>query len=444
MNYQLEVDEQLKKQVIFSEKLIMEYFDEIPRKMVVRGGARKCPVGVSFESRLAKKTIKISKDVFEDLFLPQNIPYDILLNDEELNLGPIIGLLLHKQDEKYSPAYLKKCLNYTLQYPAVRGLLFVFSPEGIDQKKKIIQGYYFNPCTDEDEASWKKGVFPYPHVIYQRIGIKKDVYQSLIKEMGNKIFNYPTFNKLKAWKWLSPVNSIRPYLPETHPLKKPVDIFDMMEQYPAIFLKPSNGFQGLGIIKVTYELDGYHFKYNKGDEEKIFGTKYEAENFIIDFLSEHHNYLIQQSINLLSYRERKIDFRFIMQKDYTQKWQCTGVIARFGKKGNIDTNIQGGGYVHTFEDVLGGICHLEPREIWKKEHQIIEVCKKVCHVLDERDRCYGDFGFDIGLDCDLNIWVIEINNRRHEHHFPLDLNAEEMYYDVKSSPIQYAKALAGF
>lgn len=453
MNYHLEVDHKSQKNITFSQQLYSKQFDQFPKTMKVRGGTRECKVDVSFDSGLAKDTIRLSKDVFDDLLLPYKLPYDVVLKQNELKIGPVIGLILEKQDRKLSSENLKKYLNYTHQYSTIKGLLFIASVKGINREKKLIRGYYFNPYAKKGKKSWIKGVFPYPDVIYLRAKMGESLYQSLIKEMGNKIFNYPCFNKQKAWEWLSPVSSIGPYLPQTCPLRKPADFFSMMNKYPQVYLKLTNKSNGIGLIKVMRKKDGYLFQYNNSCKRKVFRTESAVRNFIKQLLAKNPHYLIQESIDLLQYNKRKIDFRFIMQKDHTQQWKCTGVIARFGKKGNIDTNVlrfgnttdvQRYGYICSFEKALKRSCNLKEKKIKRKKKEIIKVCRKVCRVLDKRNGCYGDFGIDIALDRNLNIWIIEVNNRRHSHDFPLDLNAKKMHKKVTSRPILYAKALAGF
>ncbi len=444
MAYCLEIDTQLKNTVTLSENLAARHFRTVPQRIVVRSGARQCEARVIFKEGLEKDYIKLSRDIFEYLLLPLELPYDIVLEQEELNIGPVIGLLLHNKDEKITPERLKKHLDFTLQYPVINGLLYIFSTEGIDMKNRTIHGYYFDPCAKERDTPWKAGIFPYPHAIYRRIGLKDDIYQSLTKEIGNKIFNYPWFGKKQMWDWLSQFDSVRKYLPETRPLKTVSDFWEMIRKYPQVYIKPAAGTKGFGVIKVVLKENTCFVEFNKKEAENTAFAGKEAAEFIERLLVEHPNYLIQQSIDLLSYKERKIDFRFIMQKDHTKEWQCSGIIARFGKKGSIATNFQRAGYTRTFAKALKKATKFKYKEIYKKEQEMIQVCKKIAYALDKMGNCYGDFGMDVALDQELNIWVIEVNNRRHEHRLPLYIHDEQMYYKVKSNPVRYAKSLAGF
>lgn len=444
MSYRLQIDTRLKKCVVFSEKLAKQHFERIPKKISVCSGAMQYEVSVSLETGLDKETILFSQDIFNNLLLPQELPYDIVLEQTEMKIGPVIGLLLHNRDKKYTPWFFERCNGYILDYQNIRGLLFVFSSEGIDVKNKTVSGYYFNPYAKEGETTWEKGIFSYPDVIYRRIGIKDDIYEALSKEMGNKIFNYPWFGKKQMWNWLSDFDSVRQYLPETRSLKKIDDFFDMFKKYSEVYIKLAGGTKGFGLIKATLKGNAYLFRFNKKKEEKIFYTVEEVSAFIAELLAEPRPYLIQQSIDMLSYKERKIDFRFIMQKDHTKEWQCTGIIARFGKKGGIATNFQRAGFSRTFEEALKKATKLKYKEIYQKKQEMIQVCKKIACALDEMGNCYGDFGMDMAMDENLNVWIIEANNRRHEHRLPLFIHDEQMYYEVKSNPVRYAKALAGF
>ena len=64
-------------------------------------------------------------------------------------------------------------------------------------------------------------------------------------------------------------------------------------------------------------------------------------------------------------------------------------------------------------------------------------------MLDLRKGNYGDLGFDVMIDEQLKIWILEVN-KRHYHSVPLWINDVQTYYEVKAKPIKYATALAGF
>lgn len=44
----------------------------------------------------------------------------------------------------------------------------------------------------------------------------------------------------------------------------------------------------------------------------------------------------------------------------------------------------------------------------------------------------------------MNLWLIEMNNRDPDPTIALDINNVQLYYDLKTNPLFYAKSLAGF
>jgi len=65
-------------------------------------------------------------------------------------------------------------------------------------------------------------------------------------------------------------------------------------------------------------------------------------------------------------------------------------------------------------------------------------------VLDEYGLNCGTLGLDIGVDLEEKIWLIEINNRDPDPSIALNVHDLQLYYELKTGPLFYAKFLAGF
>ncbi|PIB52451.1 hypothetical protein AOA57_00390, partial [Pseudomonas sp. 2588-5] len=55
----------------------------------------------------------------------------------------------------------------------------------------------------------------------------------------------------------------------------------------------------------------------------------ENDPIIDKIIRNKEDYMIQQDVGYL-HDTRNVDFRIYMQKNETQEWTCTGLIARFG------------------------------------------------------------------------------------------------------------------
>jgi glutathione synthase/RimK-type ligase-like ATP-grasp enzyme len=88
-----------------------------------------------------------------------------------------------------------------------------------------------------------------------------------------KFFNPSFLNKWKVHRLLYTNLELHPFLPETRLLNK-VNLAQMLQNYHEIYLKPSNGSLGRGIIKANINSEG-KIKFIAYGWQKIMGS---AEN----------------------------------------------------------------------------------------------------------------------------------------------------------------------
>jgi hypothetical protein len=402
-------------------------------------GESRQRIEVVLDPELNKDELRISSDIIEELSVPTDIRYQIILERKTINIGPIIGLLMATGKESMTRVRLRKLLHYSVVYPTIQGLLLAFSAEDIDFENRLVKGYYYDPALRGKTMPWKEGVFPIPDSIFQRTNLSEEVRVRLKKETRNRLFNSNYFNKWEFWNMVSGAKPYLSCLPETRLYKSMEDIDFMLSRHDTVYIKPINGTLSRGLYRITRTDDGYGFQGNQGSEVIELNSKEEAESYIANIVGKR-SYIVQQAISPLKVRDRHLDFRVIMQKDHSMVWSCTGIVGFIGNVGDICTNW---GFTSTFEGILKKYFDLSQKEIFKKKQEIIAVCKKVCEMLDQRDENYGDLGFDVMIDKDLKIWILEAN-KRHYHTVPLWINDMQMYYEIKSKPIRYAAALTGF
>ena len=407
--------------------------------VVISAGGVKQSIEVILDSKLNNDELRMSMDTLESLSIPGDISYQVILEKNTINLGPIIGLLMATTDDKLTKARLRKLIDYCVIYPEIKGLIVAFSEEGIDFENHRVKGYYFNPKVKGKVIPWKEGTFPLPDSIFQRTNLTEEVRVQLIKETKNRVFNSNYFNKWEFGKMLSKFEPYLRCIPETLLFKSIDDIDYMLSRHDAVYLKPVNGTLSRGLYRITRKNGCYGFQGNQGSEITQVNSKDEAETYVKDVVGKK-TYLVQQAISPLKVEDRHLDFRVIMQKDHTLTWSCTGIVGFVGNLGDICTNW---GFTSTFEGILSKYFNLTQQEIFKKRQEIIAACRKVCEAIDLRKGNYGDLGFDVMLDKELKIWILEAN-KRHYHTVPLWINDMHMYHEIKSKPIKYAAALGGF
>ncbi|RKD24592.1 hypothetical protein BEP19_09450 [Ammoniphilus oxalaticus] len=424
-------------QVLISKKWRSSRF---PRELTLNLGAWRKRMQVVFSDRLASDTIGISTALFPSLTIPANLYYESRWMGTQLIVGPVIALIVGKQELNQDA--FDEFETYLQDYASINGLVYICAESGINTQAKTIEGYYYDPQASEEEECWKQGVFPYPGSVFRRVLLQDRIHYDLVTTLQGRLFNGYLFNKYEMWDALSKVPSLRNHLPETALFIGVEDVNRMLARYPSVYLKPMFGGYGIGILKIDQTADGYRL-YDGDKVDKSFQAVAEIADDLNPLIMQH--YIIQQAVPLL-YEDRHVDFRIILQKDGSQSWKSSAVLAKFGRVDQIFTNDASA--VMTGMEALMEIFELTEQEAEAKEQQIIDLCIQASHVMEQRYArfgMYGDFGFDVIIDQSKRIWLLEINKfHQYEIGLYVDDNPDELYEKFVTTPLAYAKALAGF
>jgi glutathione synthase/RimK-type ligase-like ATP-grasp enzyme len=394
-------------------------------------GNREALVICSIDSGMGNQTIHISENIIKALLMETKVKYEISFKNNKLVIGPVIGLLLGKKEERLQKS-LHHFLIYTMLYEHINGVLFVFSEDQVNFEKEEIIGHLYDP---ENPNHWRKVTLPFPGSIFRRVEMKKRVFNKFVEKMGSNIFNAYYFDKWDFWKSMSPDSDIKIHLPETTDQINVFTMNQLIEKYKGVYLKPIRGSCGKGIYYIDKE--GCDYKIRKNYTK---GSQILSEEEMETFLGNNQSHLFQQPIRLHTFEDRKVDYRVILQKNENGHWKCTGIIGRFGKNNGISSNFKSNGFAKEGAEALKLQFGYSELQAFKKYQEIVEICIKVANKLTVVVGEYGDLGIDIGIDTDEKVWVIE-TNKRPAHELPLHIKDRKMYYKVKSNPVLYAKFL---
>lgn len=412
----------------------------IQNKRFLRFGIQAMEIKLKTSSRINENEVKLSVSMIESLRIPLSGRYEIRSEDNEILLGPYVGILAaaKKKDLERSVHSLS---NYLYDYQQIGGVVAAFSLEGIDPSKNTIDGYIFNPETNK----WDQGVYSCPASVFKIIYIDKSWRNYFQTVLGNRIFNSYVFNKWEMYKWLSEIPQLKQYLPETTLYKNPQTLESFLELHKQIYVKPVNGSMGLGIYKVSktgnnliidYDQDGVHHQFSLSNSFEL------AEFFRSQF--KRKKYILQQAINMISSEGRKIDFRIVLTKNQAGVWKDLIMVAKYGKSGSTVTNIKSGGSAEIGEITLKKIFNLSDEEISQWRNKISLIVLEAVKSIEELGVHCGNLGADIAIDEEKRIWIIEMNNLNPDPLIALDVNNREMFYQIKHMNMLYAKKLAGF
>ncbi|MBM6618215.1 YheC/YheD family protein [Bacillus suaedaesalsae] len=410
-------------------------------------GIQEYRVFVVLDPSLSDGEIIVSANIIEKLSIPLEPLFDLkVLGQNGIKIGPYIGILAALSSEKLS-RIVSSLTSYVHHYKQIGGSIIAFSLEGIDKKNQVIEGYLFNPQTRQ----WIKGNYPYPaslfSIVEANLTDKWQQFQSIMhhfkSELNDSVYNFPNFDKWDMYKMLK--NEFHQHLPETVVYQSPLTIIEMLKKHRSVYIKPMNGRLGRLVYKVIKTKNGaiVQFGGRRREQDRYFSSKKQFMRFFYYSL-KNDDYLIQQSISLLTYKQRVIDFRVILVKDHKKRWKILETVSRFGADQSIVSNISSGGRAEIAHKTFTERFHI-PIELQKDLFQRIHnlVLNSIQKIESNGYHC-GNIGFDIGIDQNFHLWIIEINNQNPDHYIALSANSAPLFYQARFHNMIYAKRLAGF
>lgn len=410
-------------------------------RIIVSYGTQKCCADIITSEDAGQDEVYLSQKVVDYLHIPLYPVFEIKFANREFMIGPHIGILLKKKDENITADRLKGALKFVSCYSMLNGSVIAFALNKVDPSKRLIEGYCYNPLL----KSWERGIFPYPLSIYLWAIPGRSWKNHFLSNIGDTIFNNYYLDKYQQYRNLSTHSCMKEYLPKTILYNSIQDVFDMLGSFGNIIVKPAAGFQGIGVICICRENGKITVRYRKDgrnveeyfEDEKGLGSRFEA-------LFIPGQYIVQKHIDLLTYENGVIDFRLVMQKDVHGRWICKTIVGRIGDSGSIVSNISNGAMAMTASNLFKNVLNMHDEQAEKLEEMLRSTGLKICDALSSLGINYGNLGLDIGIDRNLNPWLIEVNSRRPDPTIAMDIKDKKLYHDICSGPLFYAKFLSGF
>ncbi|MDQ0062810.1 YheC/YheD family endospore coat-associated protein [Paenibacillus harenae] len=367
-----------------------------------------------------------------------------------IQLGPLIGVIVSRVNRNSSEmpfgTNTSFCYELSELCKSYGASIFFFTKEDVMSQSDSIKGWHY---TD----SWVRGRFPVPHIIYNRITSRRkerlpgvQQFVRYAKKRHNAVFfNEKYLNKTEVFEALKKEASLKPYLPESYPLRGSKMLKTMCSKYEVVFIKPINGSLGKGIVKVYRgggPEQGYtsHVNNVTGIRAQTFSTLDKLYGSIAAKLkrSQHQ---IQRGLKLLSVNGRPIDFRALVQRGETGQWTITSIVARIAENNQFVSNVARGGTISTVKAALartgssaaaGGLSKLR------------RVSLLIAKGIDSQiPGHFAELGIDLAIDTQGRVWLIEVNAKpSKEDSSPLDQSGKARP-SVKKF-VQYAYFASGF
>lgn len=375
-------------------------------ELTIRFGGKTATAKV--ETNASGKTVMmLSADGYKHLKLP--VPparMRAFCRQGALELGPVIAVLTELTGSAPSENIRPFCEELHNLLEKEGGYLFV---EGLDSRAGT-------GCTFSDDR-WKTREVPEPDIVYNRIHSRLaeksrqfEKKTAAYKEKGIDFFNAKYLTKMEVYECLYANRFLRPYLPETCRYG-PACLAEKLEASSVLYVKPENGSQGRGIIRIEKKEGRFLLDHNTHKENSLPEVAENVEDTVkkMDQLTGNLPYILQQGIPLLSADGRQTDFRFLVWRTGAKNdWQIASSLARTAADDAIVSNLSQGGLpakpvpliFHHFGKEKG-------RLVLELMHELAEAA--AITLCSAGNGHFAEFGIDIGVDREGKPWVIEAN-----------------------------------
>jgi len=318
--------------------------------------------------------------------------------------------------------------------------VIVFTPEDLHPTKRAVAALQYDPL----KAKWSRGWRAIPDLIYDRCRYQKNYRFPLLRKFRAHYPQLTYLNRPIAHKWnihqlLYKDRNIRAFLPETVYYHKPSDLFPFLKKYNLVYLKPSDGTGGRGILCIRHLGNELYLIQGRDRSRRIISPrKMRADQIASSFQTWglKERYLIQQGIPLALPDGRVHDYRLLIQKNGQGEWEVTGCAGRIGPLRSITSNLHGGG------KALPMLKLLQSR--FSSAEKIDDIRKSMYKlsylVAVHLEKHYGrlcELALDIAVSPSGQVWLLEVNPKPAREVFKR-IKELDTYEKAIRRPLEYA------
>ena len=322
-----------------------------------------------------------------------------------------IGMLKNKDEEKK----LAEACAYVAHYEDVQ--FYTFTPGDIDYNQMLIKGKFF------EKGQWVSKIVEYPDVIYDRFRLKgvgrfNDVYEELDGIPFTNEFYGNSINKLEVYDKLKKTNELDDLLIPYKKIEKNKDIFDFIDKFGAVIVKPAVGSFARGVHLIVKEKENY-FVAEKDREETY--TEITLRKYLNELL-KNGTWIVQQYINSRTIDDHPFDIRVHMMKDGDNEWGFVNIFVRVGVNKVASSGFIEGSYRADFKGFIKrNFSKFNPQLILNNiKDKTLKTAKIFSKIYNHN---FNEMAFDVALDrTSSKISFFEINiNKPGIHGYEFDI-----------------------
>lgn len=296
--------------------------------------------------------------------------------------------------------------------------LALFDPEDVHFHTHSVNGFILVKSADGTDL-WERRVLALPDAIYENVFVHlvmKGAARSLrdgATERGIPLFNPLVPGKATLTQWVSIHPELGMRTPVTERVRQTETILRMLERYGTVYVKPSGGYGGRGVLRVRRAGGGYRVDSDRFRERGSLRTTLSPSDFerFIGRVALARSHVVQQRIPLLELDGGQVDFRVVVQRGRSGDWTVVGIVPKVAAKDGVVTNLVAGGRRMSLAEIGRRFDGRVPlaADLAVSAKNLERAALREAQFLTRRYPTLGIVGYDLGLDRDGNIWFIELN-----------------------------------
>lgn len=331
-----------------------------------------------------------------------------------MTVQPLVGILCSAGPLELDWPELDFARRLVLLAQKRKMVAFLTTPRDLDFTDHFAIGYIVK---SEAENTWYMEQFPFPRVIYNRVGMliedeDQAKYGYLFSEFFPAedkihIFNCAWLNKWNVYQILRTVAGLKVNIPATDRFTLET-LAEFLNRFSRVYIKPQEGSQGKGIIRVTKWPDVYFCEFHT-DCGKRRSQVCNDLGQIKELLLPNEDYLVQQGVQLASINGRIVDFRVHVIKNGYGEWEAVAAVGRRAPRQGVMTHGWCGGSYELAEGLMQQLFSDRASAYFSDLNQ---AALAIARYLDSRlPQALAELGLDLGLDQDGAPWLLEVNER---------------------------------
>ncbi|PYI52704.1 YheC/YheD family protein [Paenibacillus flagellatus] len=196
------------------------------------------------------------------------------------------------------------------------------------------------------------------------------------------------------------------HVPDTREFARRV-LAEMLDRYGLVYLKPDTGSLGVGVMRI--EKRGREYRCQSGVNMFAFRSVSGMFGFVRSRMGGRR-YLIQQGIRTLTREGRPFDFRVMIQKNPSRRWEPTGTVGRVARPRKAVTNGSQGGTIFRAVDLLRPFARADgaDKAVLRRMDRL---ARRTAARFGRAYPAMNELGLDIAVDRRLYPWILEVNTR---------------------------------